>query len=387
MGLFDKIFGNAKQPTKEPQGFFKTFTAYQPVFTSRAGGVYESELVRAAIHARATHISKLDVKCYGAAKPKLQTKLKLAPNSWQTWGQFLYRASTILDAQNNLFIVPVFDEYGETSGIYALLPSKCEIVQYGGEPWLRYQFADGKCASVEMSRCGIMTKFQYKHDFFGENNNALAPTMDLVNIQNQGIAEGVKSAASYRFVAKMKNFVKPEDMVKEREQFTENNLSKGSGLLLFPNNYEDIKQIEAKPFVISAEQMSAISTNVFNYFGVNEDVLQNRAFGDAWSAFYEGAVEPFAIQLSEVLTKMLFSENERARGSEVMATSNRLQYMSNNEKLAVSAQMADRGLMSRNEIRQIWNLPPLPDDIGETLPVRGEYYDINKEDEADAGET
>ena len=73
---------------------------------------------------------------------------------------------------------------------------------------------------------------------------------------------------------------------------------------------------------------------------------------------------------------MLFTYREQSQGSYVMATANRIQYMSNSDKLAVSAQMADRGLMTRNEIREIWNLPPLPDDIGNQLPIRGEYYNV-----------
>ena len=138
--------------------------------------------------------------------------------------------------------------------------------------------------------------------------------------------------------------------------------------------YTDIKQLEAKPYVVAADEMERINTNVFNYFGTNEDVLQNRAYGDAWSAFYEGKIEPFSIQFSEVATKMLFTERERAGGTLLMATANRLQYMSNTEKLNVSAQMADRGIMNRDEIREIWNLPPLPNGQGQAYTIRGEYY-------------
>lgn len=373
MGLFEKIF---KRPLArgEPEGFFKTLTAYTPVFTTWGGQLYESEMVRAAINVRATHISKLAVQIQGAAKPKLQTKLKAGPNEWQTWGQFLYRLSTILDCQNTAFIVPVMNDYQEISGIFAVLPSRCQVMQYNGEPWLRYQFQTGQCAAVEMRHCGIMTKFQYGDDFFGENNLALSPTMELIHIQNQGIAEGVKSAATFRFMAKLNNFAKPEDLAKERQRFTRENLQGEGGVLLFPNNYSEIQQIKSSPFIVDAEQMKQIQTNVYNYFGVNEDVLQNRAYGDKWSAFYEGAIEPFSIQFSDVATKMLFSERERAARNLVMATANRLQYMTNTDKLNVSAQMADRGIMNRDEIREIWNLPPLPDGQGQAYTIRGEYY-------------
>ncbi len=219
-----------------------------------------------------------------------------------------------------------------------------------------------------------MTKFQYSDDFLGEDNRALNPTMELINIQNQGIEEAVKSAATFRFMAKLNNFSKPEDLAKEQKRFTKESLRGEGGVLLFPNTYSEIQQIKSSPYVVDAEQMRAIKQNVFNYYGVNEEILQNKAYGDAWSAFYEGGIEPFAIQFSDVSSKMSFTERERASGSFLMATANRLQYMSNAEKLNVSAQMADRGIMNRDEIREIWNLPPLPDGQGQAYTIRGEYY-------------
>lgn len=373
MGLLSKIFAKISIP-KGQQGFFVTLNGYAPVFTSWGGQIYESELIRAAINARATHISKLAVKTQGSAQPKLQTRLKNGPNEWQTWGQFLYRLSTILDIQNTAFIVPVINEFGETIGMYPVLPSLCAIVQYNDVPWIRYQFRNGQTAAIEMSRCGIMTKFQYSDDFFGESNTALTPTLELIDIQNQGIKEAVKTSASFRFMARVKNFAKPEDLAKERKRFTKENLQGEGGVLLWPNTYDEIQQIKSTPFVVDAEQMRNIQQSVYSYYGVNDDILQNKAYGDAWAAFYEGAIEAFSIQFSDVATKMLFTERERTSGALLMATANRLQYMSNADKLNVSSQMADRGIMNRDEIREIWNLPPLPNGQGQAYTIRGEYY-------------
>lgn len=378
MGLFDFFLKNRPEPKGDYQGVFRMLDGYTPHFTSFGGGVYESELIRAAINARATHIGKLKIEIMGTARPALQNKLKHGPNQFSTWSQFMYRLSTILDIHNTAFIVPVFDQFGEPSGIFTPLPHRCEIAQYNDTPYLRYEFGWGERASIELSYCGIMTKFQYKNDFFGETNKALLPTMDLIHIQNQGIEEGVKSAATYRFMAKVNNFTKTEDLAKERKRFTEENFTKdaeGGGLLLFPNTYTDIKQVDVKPWVVDADQMKIINKAVYEYFGVNEDILTNKAYGDAWAAFYEGAVEPFAIQFSEVMTKMLFTLREQSSGNRVMATANRLQYLSNQDKLAVSSQMLDRGIMSINDIREIWNLPPV--ENGDTRIIRGEYYNVN----------
>ena len=100
MSLFDFLFKKKEiEVAYHNDGYFKTLTAYQPHFTTWGGELYESALVRSAIDARARHVSKLKVEIQGSARPTLQTKLRLKPNNWQTWSQFLYRTSTILDMQ------------------------------------------------------------------------------------------------------------------------------------------------------------------------------------------------------------------------------------------------------------------------------------------------
>ena len=392
MGFFDLFLKNRPKPRGEFKGEFKMLNGYEPKFTTWGGGIYESELIRSAINARAVHISKLKFESTGSARPALQNKLQKAPNQFQTWSQFLYRLSTVLDVHNTAFIIPIYDRYGEPSGIFCPLPTSCEVVQYGETPYLRYEFRWGERAAIELEYCGILTKFQYRNDLLGENNHALYPTMDLIHIQNQGIQEAVKSAATYRFYAQVNNFSKADDLAKERKRFTEENFSKeaeGGGLLLFPNTYSNINQVKSDPYTVAADEMQLIEKNVYQYFMVNEDILQNKAYGDAWSAFYEGAIEPFAVQFSEVMTKMLFTLREQSQGNEVMLTANRLQYMSNSDKLAVSSQLLDRGVMSINDIREIWNLPPV--EGGDARIIRGEYWNadekINEEKINDDGQS
>lgn len=387
MGLLDKIFRpddakKSEDALREARAYFETLTAYTPVFTNWGGAIYESEIVRAAIDARARHISKLKVETVGTANPPLQSKLAQGPNQWQTWSQFLYRTSTILDVNNTAFIVPVFDERMVITGVFPVLPAMCSLVEYDDEIWLRYQFANGQYAAVEFRKCAILTKHQYRSDFFGESNNALRETMQLVHIQNQGIEEGVKNSATFRFIAQLANFSSTEDLKKERKRFTEANLSaesKSGGFLLFPNTYKDIKQVDVKPYSIDAEQMKQIRENVFNYFGVSEDVLQNKAKAEDLEAFFDGAIEPFAIQISEAMTKMLFSERERAQGSYLIANANRLQYMSTSAKVQMAQQLLDRGVMSINEARELFNYDTV--ENGDVRFIRGEYKDTEEKTE------
>ena len=144
MGLFDKLFGRKPEPKGEYRGEYRLLNGYSPVFNRFGGSIYESELVRAAINAIAVQCGKLEVTIQGSAKPSLQSKLKKGPNEIQSWSQFLARLATILYVHNTAFIVPIFDQYGEVSGIFPVLPDRCEVVQYkvGKEikPYLRYTF-------------------------------------------------------------------------------------------------------------------------------------------------------------------------------------------------------------------------------------------------------
>lgn len=375
MGLLDWLFPE-EEPKPRQSDAFKLLTAYEPVFRDYYGSIYEVGLVRSAIEAKARHISKLKIEMQGNAQPALKARLRHAPNPWQTYPQFLARCSTILDCTNNLFIVPVQNDFFETIGYFPVLPERVKIVEdKRGTLWLRYTFRNNQTGIIEFDRCAFLCKHQYKSDFFGDDNHALKPTMDLIAVQDQGIKEAVKNSASYRFMATVSNFTNAEDLAEERKRFTRENLGgENGGLLLFPTTYKDVKQVTSTPFTIDGEQMNLIKANVFDYFGVNEKVLQGSANTDELDAFFDSAIEPFAIALSEALSKAIYTDKERSYGNHVYVNANRLQYMSQTAKVTVARDLGDRGVLTINEIRELFNYAPLPD--GDVAYIRGEYKPV-----------
>lgn len=378
MGILERIFGQKKKTDEDryqATEYFRLLDGYRPVFSSWSGELYESELIRAAVDALARHTSKLQMIMTGTAQEYLRTRVKHQPNEWQTWSQFLYRARTILEMKNNLFIVPVTDAYGRMTGYSTILPREWDLVTVGPkkEVWIKFKFYNGEHIAIELNRVGILNKYQFRNDLFGEPNDALDDTMQLIEIQRQGIEESAKNSASYRLLAKVSNFTKASDLSLERQRFDRENFQNGGGgLLLLPNTYTDVQQMKQQAYSVDTEQLKLIQHNVYNYFGVNEGILQNKAVGDAWSGFYEGAIETFAIQLADAMQRMTFTPTEQSTGNGIYFTANRLQYLSNTDKLNVSAQMLDRGIMSINEVRAIWNLEPV--DGGDARIIRGEYY-------------
>lgn len=372
MGLFKSI--RKKERMEEAiSGFFKMINGYIPTFTTFEGGIYEMELTRAAIHCFATHVSKLKPEIKGANNNALERTLQFRPNSLMDTKKYLYRLATVYETDNTAFIAPLYDNVFNLVGFYPLATRKCRIVDYEGEKYLRYQFGLGNQAACELSRVGIMNQFQYENELFGSSNNCLRPTMDLIHAQNQGIIQGVKNGAAIRFIAKLAQSLKTEDIRKEQKRFTEENLAtdNNGGVMMIDTKYADVKQIDSKPFIVNPSQMSQIKENVFNYFGCNEDILQNKFDSNKWNAYYEGKIEPFAIEAGLVHTHMAFTEREISFGNEIMFTSNRMQYLSNDEKLNTVTNLFDRGFLTHNQGLEIFNMPPV--EGGDKRYIRKEY--------------
>jgi hypothetical protein len=84
---------------------------------------------------------------------------------------------------------------------------------------------------------------------------------------------------------------------------------------------------------------------------------------------------------------MVFSERERNGGNRILFTANRLQYMSVGAKISMAQQLGDRGVLTIDEIRELFNYAPLPDGKGQYTPIRGEYKDVQGTDaDKDGGE-
>lgn len=336
------------------------------------------DLTRTAVNSFATHCSKLKPEIEGSALKHLEKTLQHKPNYFMDTTKFIKRLATYVAVEHTAFIVPIEDGEGRLCGWYPLRAQRCEVVEAAGQVYLRYLFANGEHGAIEFEKVGILTDFEYTDDLFGEDNRTLKPTMQLIHAQNEGIINAVKNSANIRFLAKIANMLKPEDIQKERQRFTEENLSadNDSGMIIYDNKFSELKQVESKPYTPNALQMQLIQDNVCTHFGTNMDILQNKFNEERWNAYYEGKIEAFAIQLSLVMTNMSFTQREIACGNAIMFSANRLQYASNTTKLQVSTQLFDRALLNRNGVMDIWNMAHVED--GDKYFIRKEYTEVSE---------
>jgi len=386
MGLLDRIlqpYFAREERSKIMDTYFKSFTAYSPTFRTFSGGVYEMELTRASIHTFATHVSKASPIVKGNKYNRLQGTLQNKPNELMTASQFLYKLASIYEAENNAFIIPIYEDRsaGKIVGLYPVRGADCKITRVsGGKMMLKYKvYGTSKVPetyAIPYEEVGHMRNHFYRNEFFGESNAPLDTTMNLLSMQQQAIINSVEQSATIRFMAKLANFIKPDDLKREQQRLRDINLSSDNngGVFIYDTKYSDVQQVKSSPYTVDAEQTALINDNVYSYFGINKDILQSKATEGVWESYYEAKLEPFLIQLSQVVTSMLFNEKDIESGSQCIYGSSRLQYASNATKLSLVTQLFDRGMFTHNESREVFNLPPI--ENGDLFFIRLDYAKV-----------
>lgn len=371
--MLDLLLGKKKDKDIQNWSQFETISEPAPMVVSWNRHIYEQQLVRSVIERIALACSKLEPKIYGNSRPRIRRAIETSPNNFQTWSQFLHRAATLYYNDNNLFIVPTYKDGTDIiTGFYPVRSVSTEIVSYDGEPWIRLNTPSGKALAIELKYVTILTRFQYRSDFFGTPNN-LDDALALLKAQEEAQKSAIKDTGSIKFIAQANGQVREDDLIKKRDRFAEMNLSdeNKSGLMAYDNTFVEVKQIDPKNWTIPTSEMERIENNIFDYFGINRKILQNEYDESTWDAFYEGVIEPWAIKLGEGLSQSLFTMRERPH-NRIEFSSDRLAYASASTKRNMNKDMLDRGVMTINQALKNLQLPELGPD-GDVRILRGEY--------------
>lgn len=388
-GLFKTIFGGTPKTTMSDATSYNIYSllnSFQSTFYSNTGNAWDMDVVRSAVDAYCRNFAKLKAKHTRAGKngkSKIERLLNYRPNSQMEAYSFYYKVAANLKLTNNAFIYPEFSPSGELLNFWPLMSNKIGLLEKNGQLYLKFMFKTGKVKVVPYESIIHMRGQFFDHDIFGSKNTALLPALETAGAINNGVSNFAKMINSIRGILSAKVTSKDEDLAKARDKFVENNFkisSNGSGIIVTDNKM-DYTSINEKSTPISADQLSYVKNAIYDYFGVNENIVQNKFDENQWNAFYEGAIEPVSIQMSQCFTNILFTENERNYGNEITFEANRLQYASNSTKINIVKELAPLGVLRKNAILEIFNMAPLPDEEGEKVIQSLNWINAEKADE------
>ncbi len=365
-GLFQSLFGKRPNPgTNYPA--YRLLSSWDSSFTPFSGRAWDISTVRSAVDAFARNAAKVlprHIRDTGETRVapggNIDSILQIRPNPYMTAFAFYYRVAAQFAVYNNAFIIPFFDN-GKLTSLYPINASRIELVEREGLMLARLTFATGSVYTIPYDEIIHLRRHYLDNDIFGDDNRPLNPTLETASSFNQSMSKFAKLVAVIRGVLELSTATKNEDLKSRRDDFIRDNLkmeNNGAGVIVTDNRAK-YTPITEKVTPLPTGQLDFVTKSIYDYFGVNDAIVQNTATPEEMDAFYTGALSPFYMQLSQGLTNALFTERERAFGSKILCELDRIQFANLEQRTEAATFLTNIGALELDEVRAIFGYAPI----------------------------
>jgi HK97 family phage portal protein len=372
-GLFKTIFGKiGDYANAGGYSQYRLLSTWVSHFAKFEGNVWEISVSRAAVDAFARNAAKVMPRHIRRVegrredlKDNLHSLLQFKPNPHMTAYAFYYRIAALYCIDNNVIIYPVKDG-GKITALWPISASQAELLEKDGITYIRMMFASGQSYICPYDEVIHLRRHFKGNDYSGDDNSPLLPVLKTAHAFNQSMGKFAELISVIRGILKAASGTKDEDLSARRDDFIKNNLamdSGGSGIIVTSPKLE-YTPINEKQVPIPASQLEYVRREIYDYFGVSDNIVQNKAESEEMEAFYRGALAPFYMQLSQALTNGLFSEREQSFGHEIICELDRLQFETLTNRTAAAKFLVEIGAATLDQILEIFGLPPIGGEEG-----------------------
>lgn len=371
-GLFQAIFGSKKADDKNYSAY-KLLSSWESTFVPYSGNAWDINIVRSAVDAFARRVSTTQPR-HVRVSPETSVPvngyidriLQFKPNPYMTAADFYYKLAAQYKVNNNAIAYPVFDNTRRLVAIYPIDAQYFELLEYMGEMYCRFRFTGGNSYICPYSQLIHVRRHFLENDIFGDDNRPLEPVLKTANTFNQSMSKFAELVSVIRGVLKVSQAVKNEDLNKRRDDFIRDNLrmeNNGAGVIVTDAKY-DYTPTDSKQTPIPATQLEYIKTEVYDYFGVSKDIVENTASAEKEAAFYNGEIAPFFRKLTQAFTNTIFTERELGFGNRVVFSVNSIQFATLNDKVQAAKFLTEIGAATLDQILTMFDMPTIGGEEG-----------------------
>ena len=401
MGIFDRLFHRGPKTTR----LAPMMNGYAPIFSQFGTNIYASDVVQQALKCIVDEIKKLNPKHIRMngndpipVKSTVQDVLN-NPNPLMTSAEFLEKVTWMLLLNYNAFIIPVYYTWvDEKTGaerryyesLYPIKPTDVFFIEdASGRLFVQFWFANGTKTTLPYDDV-IHIKYNYSvNDYMGGDENGqpdhgpLLKTLQLNDQLLKGIAKAMNASYTVNGVVKYNTLLddgKTEAALAELERKLANS---ENGFLPLDLKAEFIP-LERKTELVDADTLKFLDEKILRNWGVPLSILTGDFNKEQFAAFYQKSIEPIIIEMSQALTKKLFTTRERAFGNRVELYPKDLIFMTVSQTIEMVTLLANTGAMYENEKRSAFGLAPLPELEGKRF-MSLNWIDANNADQYQVG--
>ena len=388
--LIDTIF-NVK-PTNEDSTKYtnaQLINSYTNFITNYNAEIYNDLAVRSCVDTIARHVAKLkpvhiiqDENGRNTQKSSINSLLANRPNIYMSTSDFLYKIASQLLYYGNAFVYIQKDNKQNINGFYPIDFTSCELKEYDNSLYLKFNFNNAKNIVIPYTDIIHIRRNYSTHDLLGQDAyKPLLETLTNLSKSRQSISNKVENGGKISGILKLSGMVSQSEWKTKAELFADwfkSSTSKSGGVATIDST-ADFIPVSTKAESAEEAQLKYLQSEVYSYFGINEAIVNGSYNETEWQAFYESIIEGIKIQLSQEFTAKVFTAKEKEYGNIIDFNSNRLTYASTTNKVNMVKELGALGLLTTNEARELFDLPPVED--GDKRLVSLNYINADKADE------
>lgn len=388
--LIDTIFNvkpNQEDSTKYTNA--QLINSYTNFITNYNAEIYNDLSVRSCVDTIARHVAKLkpvhiiqDENGRNAQKSSINSLLANRPNIYMSTSDFLYKVASQLLYYGNAFVYIQKDNKQNINGFYPIDFTSCELKEYDNNLYLKFNFNNAKNIVIPYTDIIHIRRNYSTHDLLGQDAyKPLLETLTNLSKSRQSISNKVENGGKISGILKLSGMVSQSEWKTKAELFADwfkSSTSKSGGVATIDST-ADFIPVSTKAESAEEAQLKYLQSEVYSYFGINEAIVNGSYNETEWQAFYESIIEGIKIQLSQEFTAKVFTAKEKEYGNIIDFNSNRLTYASTTNKVNMVKELGALGLLTTNEARELFDLPPVED--GDKRLVSLNYINADKADE------
>ena len=363
--LLQKIF--SKHKTNEVLTKLQLLNGDDVVYTSVVGNEFNQKVARQCIDRIATEVALLEPQhIKGSLSKQMDSQvgflLANRPNPIMNTYDFLYKIIANLYTQKNAFVFIDRDKLGIVRGFYPVTASSEDLyINANDEIFINFRFFNGKTYMLPYLDLIHLRMFYNENDIFGTLDKILYTDLETAHISSEGIKNAIKTSTTLKGILKFTNaMLKNKDIQEARDAFVNDyiNLENKSGIASLDGK-ADFQAIDMKPITLDADQLKAVNYNIYDYYGISENIVRNDFNTNEWNAFYEGCIKPRARQMQLEFTNKIFNRKGIKEGNKIIFSTNLLTYATLDSKVNLIKNASAYGYIRVDEAREMLGLAPL----------------------------
>lgn len=396
--LLNKFRGN-----NEKKILTEVLSDSRAVFSSFGNDIYFSDFVNNCIDRIATEISKIVVVSVTEKENSIRrlnddiTRLfRYQPNPLQTTKDFLAACEWLRRKHANAFIYPQYEivtaangqEFRRYTAFYPLNPVSAELGHFEDGRWaIKFFWRDGSSdvlpydSVIHMKwRRGVSMLMGGGNDFGNVDDQNTLRSLKTLDEILQGLPKMIASSLNINGVLSVKTVVEKAALEQAAKDFESRIFKSDSGIVAvgLEGDYSPIN----KAFPVVPETVLKFLKDIIRErYGVSEAILSGDYDGKQHAAFYQTCVEDFLIEFEQAFTERLFTQREKDFGHRIKCYYSRIAYMDAAEKRELAQLARDTGLMTINEMRELYGMSPLPNGEGDRRLQSLNYVNALQADE------